>query len=206
VCRLAAIVGAALLLSVGTSAASRSDFRRHTIAGSGVSFALPSTWKALDWKQARRLLGPQFEAIARDNPQVTGFIAQMRQPNSPIKLLAFDPVTFKGFATNANVVITQLSRSLSFDEYAREAIAEVRSLSVSNLRSAKMRLPAGRTLRLTYTLRIKVGGRVITVATTQYAFLRPTRNVVFTYTTLPEAVSLYTPTFTTSAWSIRFSY
>jgi hypothetical protein len=43
------------------------------------------------------------------------------------------------------------------------------------------------------------------VQTLQYAFMRPGRSVVVTYTTLPSLAGRYHATFVRSAASIRFS-
>jgi hypothetical protein len=191
------------VLAAAPAAAERSAYRPHRVPGYGISLLLPSSWKALDWRDV--LTDAELKALARDNPDLVGSIAAMQQPNSPVKFFAFDPTPARGFATNANVVVLPVSAKVTFERYASLLTSEVSSLKgVSRLRVARARLPAGASVRLSYRLRFRSAGRTLTVSTLQYAFQRPSRSVVVTFTTLPGLEALYTPVFSTSARSIRF--
>jgi len=199
-----AILGAAIVLVAGTASAAGGPFHRHAIPGYGTSIALPSSWKTVDYRQV--LKTGDLDQLARDNPELAGSFAAMAQPDSPIKLFAYDPQVAKGFATNANVVVVPLGGPVGFTEYERQLVGELRTLSsVSKLRSSTVRLPAGRAVRLSYRLGVNAHGRVLSVQTLQYALLNGRRSVVVTYSTLPAAARFYSGVFTTSARSIRFS-
>jgi hypothetical protein len=194
---ITAVVGA------GSGWAAVSSLHRHSIPGYGTSLALPSSWKAIDYRQ---ILKPGvLQALAHDNPDLAGSFAAMAQANSPIKFFAFDPQVASGFATNVNVVVLPLRTHLTLSEYERGLVDEVRSVSgASGLRFGTVRLAGGRAVRLSYRLSLNVKGRKLSVLTLQYGFLRVGRSVVFTYTTLPASARFYDAVFATSAQSIRF--
>ena len=201
--RLVILVTTALV-AAGTGSTSVDALHTYSIPGYGISVGLPSTWKSVNYRQ---ILKPGvLQALARDNPDLAGSFAAMAQPNSPIKFFAYDPQVANGFATNVNLVVVPLRARLSFLEYSRRLVSELRSVSsVSGLHSTTVHLPAGQAARVSYRLDVTVRSRKITVLTLQYAFLRGGRSVVFTYTTLPASSRFYKGVFATSAQSIRFS-
>ena len=201
--RFALVVIATFFASAVASAAVDA-LHTYSIPGYGISVGLPSTWKSVNYRQ---ILKPGvLQALARDNPDLAGSFAAMAQPNSPIKFFAYDPQVANGFATNVNLVVVPIRVRLSFSEYSRRLVSELRSVSsVSGLHSANVRLPAGQATRVSYRLNVTVQSRQITVLTLQYAFFRGGRSVVFTYTTLPASSRFYNGVFATSAQSIRFS-
>jgi hypothetical protein len=200
--RRPAAILVAVVVFAGAASASGPGYRRHAVTGQGVSLLLPTSWKSLTAKQAKELLAPgDFE---RENPQFAAFVALMRRSDSPLKLIAFDPIPLDGFATNANVVALPLAGPVPLSAYKEELIREAKSIGGAHLAAAIVHLPGGAAVRLTYRLPIKSKGRVFSTATTQYAFPRANRSVVVTYTTIPKAASTYAPIFATSARSIRF--
>jgi hypothetical protein len=201
--RLVLLVATALV-AAGAGSASADAPHTYSIPGYGIGVGLPSTWKSVNYRQ---ILKPGvLQAFARDNPELAGSFAAMAQPNSPIKFFAYDPQVANGFATNVNLVVVPIGARLSFSEYSRRLIGELRSVSsVSGLRSATVHLPAGQATRISYRLSVTVQSRQISVLTLQYAFLRGGRSVVFTYTTLPANSRFYNGVFATSVHSIRFN-
>jgi hypothetical protein len=200
--RLVGALCVGVMVLGGTALAGEAGYRRVNLPAQGMSLLLPTSWKTLSAAQAKKLLtGGTF---VRDNPQFAGVMALMGKPDPPIKLFAFDPVPVDRFATNANVVILP-SRPVPASAFRQALVREANAIGVIRLRAAQVRFPSGPAVRLTYGLRVKQGARTVTTATTQYAFQRPTRSVVVTYTTLPAAASTYAPIFTTSARSIRFT-
>jgi hypothetical protein len=202
--RRLAFVCAAGLLAVAVASGAVAAQHTYSIPGYGISVGLPSSWKSINYRQV--IKPGVLQAFARDNPDLAGSFAAMAQPNSPIKFFAYDPQVANGFATNVNVVIIPLGASIGLAEYRRRLAGEVATVSsVSQLRSATVRLPAGQAVRLTYHLKVSAAGRSITVQKLQYGFLHAGRSIVFTYTTLPTTQQFYTGVFATSAQSIRFS-
>ena len=200
--RLLLVVAAALAATAAVAAA-KDSYRTHTVPNDGITLALPSSWKAIDFRQA---LKPGVVAdLAKKNPELAGSLQAMTKPNSPVKFFAFDPKSVQGFATNSNVVLTKVPPGVPFATYVQALRSEISGLkSVSGLTLTEVQLPAGRAAKLHYNLKANVGSRVLTSSTYQYAFLRGTTSTVFTYTTLPPLDSKYGPIFTTSARSIHF--
>ena len=192
------------MLAAGTALAAGAEYRRHSVPNQGVSLSLPGSWKKISAKEAVRLSGSNLDGFIKAHPELAGVVAQLGQKDSPLKFFAFDPVPLQGFATNVNVVVTPLPGGISFTAFRRAIVQEVRTLPLTGLADSEVRLPGGRAVRLTYSLHLTARGKPLTVATTQYALPRPTRSVVVTYTTLPDALRAYGPIFLTSARSIRF--
>jgi hypothetical protein len=194
----------AAFVSTATGLAAQRAYRVHTISGYGISLSLPSAWKALDSKHV--LTPAQLQQLEQENPELAGALSAMTKPNPPVKFFAFDPVTRQDFATNVNVVVVPLASKVTFDRYAKAIASEIGSLSsVSNVSVSRVKLPAGRAVRISYRVRFTTGGKTRQTATLQYGFLpNAMYSVVFTYTTLPQLQSRYAPVFASSAKSIRF--
>lgn len=175
-------------------------FKRHTVPGEQMSLAVPASWKAVD----ANLPASTLREFERQNPKLAPYIRQLTGPNSPARFLAFDPALRSGFATNVNVVAVPIP-NVTFAQYRAALVGEIRSLVGSEPIAARtVKVSNQRALRLSYRLQITAGSRV-TVQTLQYAFQRPGRSIVVTYTTLPALKSRYASTFSRSAASIRFS-
>jgi len=197
-------MGIAAVLVAGAASAAIGAFHRYSIPGYGIDVALPSSWRTINYREI--LKTGVLETLARDNPELAGYFAAMAQPNSPIKFFAYDPQVANGFATNANVVVAPLRTQLTFPDWERSLVDEIRTVStVSDLHFSTVRLPGGRAVRVSYRLTVTLPGRRLSVRTLQYGFLRGRRSVVFTYTTLPASARFYSSVFATSARSIRFS-
>jgi hypothetical protein len=187
------VVAASLVATAG--AAER--FERHTIRGEGMSLAVPASWVAVD----ATLPAAALERLRRENPRLSPYLVP--RSGSRAKFLALDPSVKGGFATNVNVVVSAIP-SVTFDVYRAAILSEIRSL----LGSAKVshrtvKIGGVRGVRLSYRFRVTFG-RTYTVSAIQYGLLRPGKNVVVTYTTLPRLAARYAPTFARSAASIRF--
>src|SRR5919201_5582566 len=157
---------AVTLLAAIVASTAAAALRTHSIPGYGISVGLPATWKTIDYRQ---ILKPGvLQTLARDNPDLAGSFAAMAQPNSPVKFFAYDPQAVNGFATNVNLVVLRVPGGITFADYSRRLVAELRNVpSVANLRSANVRLPAGRAVRISYQLSVAIKSRRITVATLQ---------------------------------------
>jgi hypothetical protein len=182
------------------SASAAERFKRHSITGQGMSLAVPAAWVAVDATLPRAAIA----RLGRENPKLAPYLGQISGPGSAAKFLALDPALKGGFATNVNVVAAAIP-SVTFDQYRTAIVAQIQAI-VGSAKVDHRAVTIGgiRGVRLSYAFRITVG-RTYTVSTLQYAFPRPGRNVVVTYTTTPRFASAYAPTFARSAASIRFS-
>ena len=193
---LAVTVVAASLVG---SALAADRFKRHAVPGEGMSLAVPSSWVAAN----ANLPAATLERLRRENPKLARFLGQLSGPGSAARFLALDPAVKDGFATNVNVVADAIP-SVTFAQYRTAIVAEIQSIVGSaKVDHRAVTIGGARAVRLAYPFRIRVG-RTYTVSTLQYAFPRPGRSVVVTYTTLPRFTSTYAPTFARSAASIRF--
>lgn len=197
----ALLASALVALLVAADAASAVTPRR--VPSAGMTIAVPSTWKAVDAVAAASAAGA---ALRKENPQLAAILDQLSRPGSVIKLFAFDPAGAERFATNVNVVVTTLPAGVTFAQYLASARSELSLLPqrVGPASSRAVELPAGRAVRSQVKLGVIVDGRRILTAITQWAFLRPGKSVVVTFTTIPARSARYRPVFATAARSIRF--
>lgn len=198
---LALVAGIAVVAaSIAGAAVAADPYKRHAIRGQGMSLSVPAQWKAID----ASLPASTLRELERQNPKLAPYIRQLSGPNSAAKFLALDPALLRGFATNVNVVAAPIP-NVTFAQYRTALLGEIRSIAGSSPIDARVVTIGGqRALRLSYRLSITVG-TTQTVQTLQYAFQRPGRSIVVTYTTLPSLKTRYAKTFTRSAASIRFS-
>jgi hypothetical protein len=191
---LAALAGALLALGAcggSDPAGEGAGTKVHTVAEYGFSVAVPSDWKTV--KPGDLLSDEDAESFRRENPEIGAYLEAISGPNSPIKFFAFDPDVKEKFATNLNVVVLPLSAGVSFDQWARAAVAEVKKLPSRSgpIHEDRVALPAGDALRLSYRQEFSFEGGERTVSTVQYALLGEARSYVLTFTTLPEAEASY---------------
>ena len=194
---LAALVVCATAIA---STAAAESFRRHAVPGRGISLSVPASWVASE----RGLSAAVIEQMIRENPKLAPFIRGLGGPSSPMKFIALNPKVQRGFATNVNVVVVPVPSGITFEQYRQALVAELGGIVTGKIQQSVATIGAGTALRVSYRLRLSLG-RPVTVQTLQYAFLRPGRSVVVTYTTLPSLASSYAATFRKSATSIRFS-
>jgi hypothetical protein len=193
---VAVVVGASLVATAG--AADR--YKRHAVPGQGVSLSVPASWVAV----SASLPDAAIDRLRRDNPKLAPYLGQLTGPNSAAKFLALDPAVRNGFATNVNVVVAPIPE-VSFDVFRAAIVREIQGIVGSvKVDHRPVTIAGVRGVRISYPFRITVG-RTYTVATLQYAFPRPGKSVVVTYTTLPRSKARYSSTFSRSAASIRFS-
>ena len=119
-----------------------------------------------------------------------------------MRFLALDPVVRQEFATNVNVVVTSIPAGLTFEAYRAGLIREVRTIGARRLRQSTVAIGGVRAVRVQYRFDITFG-RKRTVQTLQYAFMRPSRTDVVTYTTLPSLAGRYAAIFRRSAASMK---
>ena len=198
------IVAALAALAVGAvlvgAAFGAERFQRHAVPGQSVSLEVPASWVAVGSSLPQSLI----DRISRQNPKLAPYLAQLGQPGSPMKFLALDPAVRNGFATNVNVVVVPVRSGTTFAGYRASLVSELRALVSGPIRQHVVTIAGARGLRVSYRFHFSLGG-MRTVQTLQYGFLRGTRSVVVTFTTLPGLEAAYASTFARSAGSVRFS-
>ena len=203
--RTAALVAAVLALLAAASAEAAAPLVRHAVPGLGFSIGVPSTWKAVDYRQVAT--SDVADRLAKENPNLRQLIHAIRDPQSGVRFFAADPNAVNGFATNVNVVVEKVPAGVTAAVYANAAFNQLSRVPnvVRPVRRQAVQLPAGPSTRLRYGLRFSLGGKQIVVAITQYALVRGTQAFVVTYTTVPTRASKLSSLFEASARSIRLS-
>ncbi len=190
-----------LLLAVPAEGAT--PLVRHAVPGAGFSIGVPAGWRSVDYRQVAT--GTVLDQLARENPSLAPLISALRSPSSGVKLFAFDPRLTAGFATNMNVVVEVVPAGTTAEQYADEALTQLRAFAnvVRPIRRTRVHLPAGAAVRLRYGIRFAVGGKSVVTATTQYVLVKGYRAYIVTYTTLPSLDASRSALFAASARSIR---
>jgi hypothetical protein len=174
-------------------------FRLRTVSDAGIALALPPRWAALRAHEARqpgtlRLMGGL-------SAELGPAVAALAFPDSPLKLVAFDPRFERGFATTASVLQAQIEADVPYETWSSRVVAHVRGLpSLRGAVSARtVSLPFGKALRLEYAKRS--GERV--VATLQYIVVSGEQQTIVTLTTLPQLKRGYERLFDQSVRTLR---
>ena len=127
-------------------------FTVRTVEEPSFSVALPVGWRSF---------GDRAHTNAKDvagrNERLRIELETLAKSDSPIKLVGLDPASGRHFATNMNVLQTEVPSSLSFDRMARTEARQIRLASgVADIKEEMTKVPAGRTLHLTYRPRANV--------------------------------------------------
>ena len=196
-----AFAALALATALVGSAAGASALERHSVPGEGVSLAVPASWVVVD----SGLTAEAVDRLLRENPKFAPFMQSLRSTTGPTKFIALDPHLRSGFATNVNVVVTPVASWMTFPVYRRALLLEAGRIATNEIERKPVTIHGAQAIRLRYQLEMRLAGKAVTVQTLQYAFLRPARSIVVTYTTPAALAKPYAATFARSAATIRFS-
>jgi len=116
------------------------------------SVALPAGWRSVGDRSHTNA-----KAVAGKNDRLRTELQTLAKSDSPIKLVGFDLASGRPFSTNMNVLQTEVPSSLSFDQMARTEARQIRLASgIAEIKREVTKVPAGRTLHLTYRPRANV--------------------------------------------------
>lgn len=164
----------------------------RTVEKPSFSVALPAAWRSFGDRSHTNA-----KEVAGKNERLRLELETLAKSDSPIKLVAFDPKAGRLFYTNMNVLQTEVPSKLSFDDMARtESVQISRASGVTDIRQEETRVPAGRTLHLTYRPRPN--------ALVQQYFVRHGDLLyVITYTTRSAGAGRYKHVFDQSAHTFQ---
>jgi len=171
----------AVTTTTAPAAATPAGFVVHAVKSQRFSIAVPKAWRAIDASTA--LTGSAIEQFQRENPAVASAVQALAQPDSPMKLLAVDPVPRAGFATNVNVLVTTIPASMSFATWTRMETQQLAALKPKRLTRKVEELPAGKAYRVAYHAFVSLRGARRELALRQYMVKRGGSLYVVTYTT-----------------------
>jgi hypothetical protein len=121
-------------------------FTARTVEKPSFSVALPAGWRSFGDRSHTNA-----KEVAGKNERLRTELETLAKSDSPIKLVAFDPASGQHFTTNMNVLQTEVPSSLSFDQMARTEARQIRLASgIAEIKKEVTKVPAGRTLHLTY--------------------------------------------------------
>ena len=127
-----------------------SGFRRHAIREAGFSVALPIGWQTLAQRDA---VSPGImQILTKLDPGFRIPLLELASPDSPLKLFAFDRRFWRGHSTTIVVMRVSYERPGAYDRWSGRAIRILRGAG-RHFRSARVDLPAGAALRVTYERR-----------------------------------------------------
>jgi hypothetical protein len=122
-----------------------------------------------------------------------------------MKLVAVEPSSSAGFATNVNVLVSRIPAGASFEKWTRAETAQIAALNPTSLTRGTVQLPAGKAYRLAYHARLTIRGSVRELALRQFMVKRGPFLYVVTFTTAAHRASALTPTFERSARTFRLT-
>jgi hypothetical protein len=183
-------------------AGAASGLKQYVVPGQGISFSVPETWRAIDYRQARSV--EQAERFVRGNPDFVATINALQSPRSPLKFVAIDPkVHFRtpggrAFRASVNVIVTRASPGLTFERHRRALLNQLRKQlgsSATSIVDDVVTIAGQQAIRVRVSRRQKVDNVTLTILDTQLAFLRSGRGIYITYETVKELRSRYEPVF-----------
>jgi hypothetical protein len=171
-------------------------FTVRAVPKEGFAIALPNEWRSID--AATALSGESVKRFERENPSAAGAVRALAKPNSPMKFVAVDP-TGRRFATNVNVLVSQIPADASFERWTTAETAQIAALRPTRLTKGAVRLPAGKAYRLAYHARLRIRGALRDLAIHQYMVKRGSSLYVVTFTTEAAAEDRLRKTFRQAA-------
>ncbi len=175
--------------------------KTYEVPSAGFSIAVPEAWRSAN---ADELFSDEAVAEARTElPELAPVMELLATPDSPMKLIAFDPdLAGEDFATNLNVVVEQLPAGMKRQRYWDLTLEQLmRALGPDvHIDEKQLELPGGWAMNLSYQ-GFSLGDQ--TLSTVQYFFHRPGRGYVLTYTTLPDRLPEAAPDYERSARTFR---
>jgi hypothetical protein len=150
--------------------------------------ALPAGWRSFGDRAHT-----DAKRVAGSDERLRAELETLARSDSPVKLVGFDPASGGRFSTNMNVLQTQIPSTLSFDDMARTEARQIKAASgIKSIRQQLTKVPAGRTLHLTYTPRSNV-------VVQQYFVRHGNLLYVLTYTTRAADATRHASLFDRSA-------
>jgi hypothetical protein len=143
------------LLALASSAAAATPrhtpagFRRHDL-GAGVSLALPVGWQVVGHRDAGS--PGVLQALRRIDPSFAASVSALAQPDSPLKLFAFDRAFWHHRPTTAMFLQATTSKPGPFRRWSATMAAQLRHAPgrVGPVAQERLELPAGTALRARY--------------------------------------------------------
>jgi hypothetical protein len=175
-----------------------SSFEQHVVDPAGFAVSVPGDWRTLD-----SLEDEDIDEFAEENPDFEPFLRFIKETDA-LQFIALDPDIKDEFATNLNVLVTELPSSVDFDRWIDQNVQTIRGIPSATVgRATREELPAGRAVHLEWSYEQRQEGAERRVNADQYYLRNGNRVFVLTYTTLPDQAASYRETFARSARSFE---
>jgi hypothetical protein len=196
----ASLLAAAAFALAGTAYGSPTPVER-TVPGTSLHIALPAGWRLIDHATALALT----RRVGALNPQMAAIVSTLAQTGSSIRLVALDPSSRRGFATNANVVVERSPAASVADAVALELSVVRQVLHPIDLRQSTMQAAGRPAITVTYEARFNEPSGPTLVAQQQVYLVSSGKLYVLTLTTLPSQRASYAATFARIVGSLTFA-
>ena len=175
-----------------------SSLEQHVVDRAGFAVSVPGDWRTLD-----SLEDEDVDEFAEENPDFEPFLRFVKETDA-LRFIALDPDVKDEFATNLNVLVTQLPSSVDFDRWIDQNVQAIRGIPSARVgRPTPEELPAGRAVHLEWSYEQRQEGVARRINSDQYYLRDGNRVFVLTYTTLPDQAASYRETFARSARSFE---
>jgi len=196
----AIVLAAAAFALAGTAYAAPAPAER-TVPGTRLHIAVPAGWRLIDHATAIALT----RRVGALNPQTAAIVSTLAQTGSSIRLVALDPSSRGGFATNANVVVERAPAVSVAGAVALELSVVRQVLHPIDVRQTAMQAAGRPAVTVTYEARFNEPTGPTLVAQEQAYFISAGKLYVLTLTTLPSRRAFYAATFARIVGSLTFA-
>jgi hypothetical protein len=174
------------------------SFEQYVVDRAGFAVSVPGDWRTLD-----SLEDEDIDEFAEENPDFEPFLRFVKETDA-LQFIALDPDIKDEFATNLNVLVTELPASVDFNRWIDQNVQTIRGIPSARVgRPTQEELPAGRAVHLAWSYEQRQEEAVRRVNADQYYLRNGNRVFVLTYTTLPDQAASYRETFARSARSFE---
>ncbi len=185
-----------------------SGWTLYTKEVDGFAIALPPDWLQFDFDP--KTIDAALQRVQKQNPELGKLLTeQARQATATgIKLLAYDlSSTGKttGFTVNMSVARADMPYPHSLDTIVSMIVEQSEKMStvVKPIKTEHVSLEAGDAQRIQVTQKVNVGGKSMTLTSTEYMLIGGESLYLVTLTTPPDLLNKYDPTFKQIAESFR---
>jgi hypothetical protein len=161
------------------------DLATYEVRSAGFSVGVPNDWRTASADET--FTEDEIREMKSEDPEFAPLLDALEGPDSPIRLVAYDPEVEDGFATNLNVLVEPVTVEISREQYFEATVTNVRRQLGAEVEEKRLELPAGDALQLTYEQPRDAGGSA--VATVQYILFEDDTGYVLTYVTLPAGLA-----------------
>jgi hypothetical protein len=182
-----------------------SGWTLYTKEVDGFAIALPPDWFQFDFDP--KTIDTTLQIVQKQNPELGKLLTeQARQAAaSGFKLIAYDLSKGTSFTVNVSVGKVSMPYPYSLDTIASEVVAQFEKLATvaKPIKTEHVSLAAGDAQRIQLTQRVNVGGKTMTLTSTEYMLISGQSLYMVTLTAPADQFKAYDATFQRIVESFR---